>query len=79
MGTRVAASGYAIFNAATGQKGRVAAEETGGFVGDLALGAAAIGLTVGAPIVLLGGVITGVAGALYVSAYGREAGSYYYN
>ncbi|WP_395689785.1 LysM peptidoglycan-binding domain-containing protein, partial [Caenimonas koreensis] len=92
MGVGLAASGYAIANAPAWQRGRVAAEEAGGFVGGMAggiaatsavggvaLGAAAIGLTVAAPVILVGGAIAGIGGALYVSGYGREAGSYYYN
>ena len=85
------ASGYAIANAPQGQTGRVAAEEAGGLlgglaggmvgtyaVGALALGAAAVGVTVAAPVVLLAGAAAGIAGAVYVSGYGREAGGYYY-
>jgi hypothetical protein len=94
IGTAVGlgASGYAIANAPSGQTGRVAAEEVGGFlggiaggvtstaaVGGLALGAAAVGLTVAAPVVLIAGAAAGIAGAVYTSAYGREAGAYYYN
>ncbi|WP_395689778.1 hypothetical protein [Caenimonas koreensis] len=40
MGAGLAANGYAFFSATTEQKGRVAAEEAGGFVGGMALGAA---------------------------------------
>lgn len=78
---------YAIAKAPTGQTGRVAAEEVGGFlggaaggvaatsiVGGLALGAATIGVTIAAPVVLL----AGIAGTMYTSSYGREAGAYYY-
>lgn len=92
LGLGLASSGYAIVNAPTGQTGRVAAEETGGFfggmaggvaatsvVGGLALGAAAVGLTVAAPVVLVVGAAAGIAGAIYTSGYGRQAGAYYYN
>jgi hypothetical protein len=44
----------------------------------LALGAAAIGVTIAAPVVLLAGAAAGIAGAMYTSSYGREAGAYDY-
>lgn len=92
LGLGLASSGYVIANAPVGQTGRVTSEEAGGFlgglaggvaatgvVGGLALGAAAIGITVAAPAVLAVGAVAGIAGAVYTSGYGRQAGAYYYN
>lgn len=92
LGLGLVSSGYAISNAPMGQTGRVVAEEAGGFfggiaggvaatgaVGGLAIVAATVGLTVAAPVVLVAGAVAGVAGAIYTSGYGRQAGSYYYN
>ena len=92
LGLGLASSGYVIANAPVGQTGRVASEEAGGFlgglaggvaatgaIGGLALGAAAVGVTVAAPVVLVAGAVAGIAGAIYTSGYGRQAGAHYYN
>ena len=45
----------------------------------MAVGAAAVGLTIGTPVILVGGILAGVGGSIFASSYGREAGDFYYN
>jgi hypothetical protein len=88
LGTSV----VAIAQAPEGQRGRAVAAETGQFfgsvagsaigtaaVGGLALVAAAAGVTVAAPVILIGAAIAGITGAIYLSKVGRDGGERTYD
>lgn len=75
---RVAAEeGGALLGGVAG--GMAATYVAGGLSLAAVAGATALGFTIAAPVILLGGVAAGIAGAYYGSSFGRDAGSYYFN